>query len=58
MAQKHVAIKIDEDLHRRATSLAAYQGKKWHVWIEEAIASEVDRQEAERFEAERRRRGR
>jgi predicted HicB family RNase H-like nuclease len=58
VAEKHVAIKIDADLHRRAWAAAAYKGQKWHTWLEEAIATEVERQEQERFEDERRRRGR
>lgn len=55
---KHIAIQIDEDLHRRAHTAAAYKGVKFHVWIESAIAAEVERQEQQRYEDERRRRQR
>lgn len=56
--QKSVNYKIPADLHARARSLAAYQGRTFKAWIQRAIRREVERQEAERVEAERRRRSR
>lgn len=54
----HIAYRIDDDLHGRAKALAAYQGRTFKAWLERAIAAEVERQEAERAEEERRRRSR
>ena len=54
----HVAIDIDEDLHGRARALQVRTKLKWHEWVEQAIAEKVERDEAARAEAERRRRSR
>jgi post-segregation antitoxin (ccd killing protein) len=54
----HVAIDIDEDLHDRARALQVRTKLKWSEWVEAAIAEKVERDEAERAEAERRRRSR
>lgn len=47
---------IDDELHRRAKTLASWQGRTFKAWLERAIEAEVERQEAERHEAERQRR--
>jgi predicted transcriptional regulator len=47
---------IDDELHRRAKTLASSQGRTFKAWLERAIAAEVERQETERAEDERRRR--
>jgi hypothetical protein len=49
---------VDDDLHGRAKALAAYQGRTFRAWVERALQREVERQEAERAEDERRRRQR
>lgn len=54
----HVAIDIDEDLHGRARALQVRTKLKWHQWVEQAIAEKVERDEAARSEAERKRRSR
>lgn len=51
----HIAYRIDDDLHGRAKALAAYQGVTFRAWVEAAMTTEVERQEAEREEARRRR---
>lgn len=54
----NVVVKIDDDLHARAKAQAAYKGTTWAAWVEAAIAEVCARQEAERAEAERKRRSR
>ena len=54
----NVVVKIDDDLHARAKAQAAYKGQTWRDWVEQAIADQTARQEAERAEAERKRRSR
>jgi predicted transcriptional regulator len=54
----HIAYQIDDELHGRAKALAAYQGRTFKAWLERAITAEVERQETERADAERRRRSR
>jgi predicted transcriptional regulator len=47
---------VDDELHRRAKALASYQGRTFKAWVERALQREVERQEAERAEDERKRR--
>lgn len=54
----HIAYRIDDELHGRAKALAARQGRTFKAWVERAIGAEVERQEAEQAEQERRRRSR
>jgi predicted transcriptional regulator len=54
----HLAYVIPDDLHNRAKALAAYQGRTFKAWVERALQAEVERQEAERSEDERKRRRR
>jgi predicted HicB family RNase H-like nuclease len=49
----HIAYVIDDELHRRAKALASRKGITFKAWVEQAIESEVDRQESE---AEKRKR--
>lgn len=49
---------IDPALHRRMKLAATYRGQTLKAWLELAILDAVERQEAERAEAERRRRSR
>lgn len=53
-----VSYVIDDELHRRARALAARQGRTFRAWHERALAAEVERQEVEQAEEERRRRSR
>jgi len=43
----HIAYRIDDDLHRRAKTMAAAKGVTLKDWLEAAIREVVDRQEAE-----------
>ncbi len=52
----HVAYRIDDDLHGSAKALAARQGRTFKAWLEQAILSEVERQEAEQDRKDRLRR--
>lgn len=56
----HVAVNIDDDIHGRARALHVRVHPKitWAEWVEQAIAEKVERDEAARAEAERRRRSR
>jgi predicted transcriptional regulator len=47
---------IDDELHRRAKTLASWKGQTFKAWLERAIAEVVERQEDERTEDERQRR--
>lgn len=47
---------VDDDLHARAKALAAYQGRTFRAWVERALQREVERQEAEREQEDRRKR--
>ena len=50
-------LKLPADLHQRATLLRVKKGyPSLQAWLEEAVATEVERQEAEQAEEERRRR--
>jgi predicted transcriptional regulator len=51
-----VNYRIPRDLHARAKALAAYQGRTFRAWVERALLREVERQEAERAEQDRKRR--
>jgi predicted transcriptional regulator len=51
-----VSYVIPDDLHRRARALAARQGRTFRAWHERAIEAEVERQEDEQAEEDRRRR--
>jgi hypothetical protein len=53
-----IAYTIPDELHFKAKSLAALKGVSLKAWIEHAMAAEIERQEADRAESERRRRGR
>jgi predicted HicB family RNase H-like nuclease len=43
----HIAYRIDDELHRRAKTMAAAKGVTLKAWLEAAIREVVDRQEAE-----------
>lgn len=51
----HIAYVIPDDLHQRAKVLAAQQGRTFKAWVTFAIEAEVERQEVERAEADRKR---
>lgn len=54
----HLAYVIPDEIHGRAKALAARQGRTFKAWLILAIETEVERQEAEQAEADRRRRSR
>ena len=60
MAENTVGINYDipAELHARCKDLADWKGQTLKVWIVRALGEVVERQEAERAEAERKRRGR
>jgi hypothetical protein len=58
--REQVAIHYDipRDLHGRCKQLAAWKGQTLRVWVTRALEEVADRQETEKAEADRRRRGR
>lgn len=55
---KRINYDVPEELHRRMRTQAARRGITLKQWHEEALTTEVERQEAEAAEAERKRRSR
>lgn len=55
---KRINYDVPEELHRRMRQQAARKGVTLKAWHEAALLAEVERQEAEAAEDERKRRGR
>jgi hypothetical protein len=53
-----VNYRFPRDLHARMLSLAKWKGQTLRTWLTRAVETVVEQQEAERGEAERKRRGR
>lgn len=53
-----VNYRFPRELHGRAKALAEWKGQTLRVWLTRAVEAVAEQQEAERAEAERRRRGR
>lgn len=54
----YIGYRFDDELHARVRTCAHWKGQPIKEWVRRAMLAEVERQEADRAEDERRRRSR
>lgn len=57
-SRKAFNIPVDPNLHARVKACADWKGQSMRTWIRRTLTAEVERQEADQAEDERRRRSR